>query len=331
MKIANYRPKTPQAPGSSIGAVVGDRLVDLNYAYARYLRDVEAESRAYELATARLPRDMLGFLEGGEKAIAAAKLTLAFVTERKISEGISGERLFYRLDDVKLLAPIPRPGKIFAAGKNYADHAQEGAGGGKVEIQPFPRGFVKVASVVTDPDAPVELADVTKELDYEVELAVVIGKRGRFIPRAEAYDYVAGYTILNDVSARDIQLAEAKYGNHMIGKNMDTLAPMGPWLVLKDEVADPMALDLELRINGETRQKSNTRNMIHDIPAMIERWSWATLEPGDVIATGTPAGVALGGKFPYLRPGDVMECRVEKVGTLRNPVVAAKRRDPAGG
>jgi 2-keto-4-pentenoate hydratase/2-oxohepta-3-ene-1,7-dioic acid hydratase in catechol pathway len=324
MKVATYRPRQAQTDRSAIGAVVGDALIDLNYAYARFLRDVDGELRAYPLAEGRVPRDMIGFLEGGEKSIAAARQAVDHVASRPGLVGLSGERLSYPLADVRLLAPIARPGKILAAGKNYADHAAEGAAGAVTDLRPFPVGFVKVASVVIDPDAPVELPRVTAQLDYEVELAVVIGKRGRYIPRDKAYDHVVGYTILNDVSARDIQLAESKYGNHMMGKNMDTLAPMGPWIVLKDEVPDPMNLALELKVNGETRQQSRTSCLIHDIPAMIERWSWGTLEPGDIIATGTPGGVALGGKFPYLRVGDVMECTVEKLGALRNPVVAEK-------
>ncbi len=329
MKVATYRPLQAQSPEPGIGAVVDDSVVDLTYAYASYLRHVDEEVRAYELAAARIPRDMIGFLQGGERAIDAARRAVEFVRGKTKATGISGERLTFPLAEVKLLAPIARPGKILAAGKNYAEHAAEGSQGGPVQVQPFPRGFVKVSSVVVGPDEPVELAHVTNELDYEVELAVVIGKTGRYISRERAYDYVAGYTILNDVSARDIQLAEAKYGNHMIGKNMDTLSPMGPWIVLKDEVPDPMDLDLELCVNGEVRQRANTSTMIHDIPAMIERWSWGTLEPGDVIATGTPAGVALGGKFPYLKVGDVMECVVERIGTLRNPVVADQSSSPA--
>ncbi len=325
MKLATYRPHGAQSRQTGVGAVIGDRVIDLNYGYARYLDEVESEARAYALADARLPRDMLGILQGGDRALDAARRTVDFVGGMNDPSGLSGERLNYGLADVKLLAPIARPGKILAAGKNYADHAAEGAAGGKVELQPFPRGFVKVASVVIGPDDPVEIAPVTKELDYEVELAVVIGKAGRYIPRERAYDYIAGYTVLNDVSARDIQLAEAKYGNHLVGKNMDTLCPMGPWIVLKDELADPMNLELECRVNGRARQHSNTRHLIHDIPAMIERWSWMTLEPGDIIATGTPAGVALSGKEPYLAPGDVMECTVEGIGTLTNPVVAGTR------
>ena len=328
MKLATYSPKSAQHHQSGIGAVLDDKIIDLNYAYARYLREVEGEMRAYELACARIPRDMIGFLQGGEKAIDAAKRTIEFMKDKKNQEnkGISGEQLLYALADVKILAPISRPGKILAAGKNYADHAKEAAAatGGSQDLRPFPVGFVKVSSVIIGPDDPVEIAHVTQQLAYESELAVVIGKRGRYIPKEKVYEYIAGYTIINDVSARDIQFAESKYGNHMIGKNMDTLCPMGPWIVLKDEVPDPMNLTIQLKVNGQLRQNSNTSNMIFDIPALIERWSWVTLEPGDIIATGTPAGAAVGGKDPYLLPGDVMECIVERLGILRNPVVMEK-------
>ncbi len=328
MKLATYSPKSAQSHRPSIGAAIGDEIIDLHYAYARYLREVEGEVRAYELADGRIPGDMIGFLQGGEKAIDAAKRTIEFVMNLKNKDvtGISGEKLIYALADVKILAPIARPGKILAAGKNYADHVKEGAAatGGSSELRPFPGGFVKVSSVIIGPDDPVEIAHVTQQLAYESELAVVIGKRGRYIPKEKVYEYIAGYTIINDVSARDIQFAESKYGNHLLGKNMDTLCPMGPWIVLKDEVPDPMNLTIQLKINGQLRQNSNTSNMIFGIPAMIERWSWVTLEPGDIIATGTPAGAAVGGKDPYLLPGDVMECIVERLGTLRNPVVAEK-------
>lgn len=322
MKIATYRPHQAQSPASAIGAVVDGRIVNITYAYASYLSESDGERRAYELAEARVGSEMLAFLQGGDRAIEAARRGVEFALSRGDDTGVSGERLVFDLAEVRLLAPIARPGKILAAGKNYRDHAAEGAQAGQpVVLQPFPRGFVKVSSAVIGPDEPVELPHVTTQLDYEVELAVVIGRTGRYIPYERAYDHVMGYTILNDVSARDIQLAEAKYGNHMIGKNLDGLSPMGPWIVLKDEIDDPMDLEISLSINGEQRQHSKTSELIHDIPAMIERWSWGTLEPGDIIATGTPAGVALGGKFPYLKVGDVMECYVERIGILRNPVV----------
>ena len=328
MKLATYTPKGAQSHQPGIGAIIGEEIIDLHYAYARYLREIEGEMRAYELAYGRIPRDMIGFLQGGEKAIDAAKRTIEFVKDKKNRDlsGISGEKLIYALADVKMLAPISHPGKILAAGKNYADHAKEStmAAGSTQDSRPFPVGFVKVSSVVIGPDDPVEIAHVTQQLAYESELAVVIGKRGRYIPKDKAYEYIAGYTILNDVSARDIQFAESKYGNHLLGKNMDTLCPMGPWIVFKDEVPDPMNLTIQLKVNGQLRQNSNTANLIFDIPAMIERWSWVTLEPGDIIATGTPAGSPVGGKDPYLQAGDVMECIIERLGTLRNPVVAEK-------
>jgi len=306
--------------------LVETSIVDLNYAYACFLYEIENEPRAYELAWARIPPDMIGFIQGGEKALAAAQSTLQFMDSRRKHNmrGLSGEQVVYPVEEVRLHAPVPRPGKILAAGKNYAEHVKEStAKGVAVELPPFPRGFVKVPSVVIGPDEPVELAHVTQKLDYEVELAVVVGRRGRYIDKTKAYDHVFGYTILNDVSARDIQLAESKYGNHMLGKNLDTLCPMGPWLVTKDEIADPMNLRIQLKVNGEVRQDSSTKHMLHDIPSILERWSWMSLDPGDVIATGTPEGVALGGDEAwYLKPGDVMEAIVEGLGTLRNPVSA---------
>lgn len=324
MKLATYTPRSPQSPFPAIGAVVGDNIIDLNYAYALRLRSLDDEERAYELASSLLPRDMLAFLRGGDRAIECAHLAVEMAGRGYVT-GINGERLVYSLDEVRLLAPLSNPGKILAAGKNYVDHAAETmqARDEELKLQPFPRGFVKVPSSIVGPDDPVEISHVTGQLDYEVELAVVIGKRGRHIRREDAYDHIMGYTILNDVSARDIQLQEAEYGNHMIGKNMDTLCPIGPWIVLKEGLSDPMNLDIELSVNGRVRQKSNTAKLIHDIPAIIERWSWTTLEPGDIIATGTPAGVALGGKEPYLAPGDVMECYIEGIGHLRNHVVNA--------
>ena len=321
MKLATYRPADPQSPSARIGAVAEDRLVDLKYAFASYLYSVAGQPRARALADARVPPGMLEFLRAGPAAVDDARLAVEHATDGAQARGIDGERISYGLAEVRLLAPIPRPGKILAAGKNYADHAAEGASG-EVQLRPFPVGFVKVSSAVVGPDDPVPLPRVTAELDYEVELAVVIGRPGRYIPRERAYDHVAGYTILNDVSARDIQLAEAAYGNHMVGKNMDALSPMGPWIVTADELRDPASARVRLSVNGEPRQDSTVASLIHDIPALIERWSWMTLQPGDVIATGTPAGVALGGKFPYLKVGDVMECSIDGIGELRNQIVA---------
>jgi acylpyruvate hydrolase len=323
MKFATYRPKEAQQPGSRVGVVVDGRLVDLNYAYAALLGEGHA-SNARAVADAVLPPEMTELLLVGDEALDAARIVLERAKTDQTWRGLDGERLGYGLDEVILMAPIPRPGKILAAGKNYADHAAEGPDGAQAppEVQKYPRGFVKVSSAVVGPEEPVPLPHVTTQLDYEVELAVVIGKAGRYISRDDAYDYIVGYTVLNDLSARDIQLEESAHGNHLIGKNMDGLSPMGPWLVLKDEIPDPMNLRLQCRVNGELRQDAKTSGMINDIPRLVEMWSWGTLEPGDVIATGTPAGVALSGRFPYLKAGDVMECEIESIGVLRTPLVA---------
>jgi acylpyruvate hydrolase len=324
MKLVTYRPVTPQHPGSRVGVLVGDGVVDANYAYAlsRYRSGDDVSDRS--LVDAVVPADMLGLLARGERALERVRSAVDEAERDGAAQGASGERILYAEAEVQLLAPILRPGKILAAGKNYADHVAETVGASSVppEENPIPRGFVKVSSAVVGPGEQVAIPHVTDQLDYEVELAIVVGKRGRYIPRDEAYDYIAGYTILNDISARDIQFHESAKGNHMIGKNMDGLAPMGPWLVTKDEVPKPMSLNLNLTVNGEIRQDANTSTMIWDIPALIERWSWGTLEPGDIIATGTPAGGALSGKFPYLKAGDVMSASIEGLGSLVTPLVA---------
>ena len=324
MKLVTYRPIAPQYLGSRVGVLVGDSVVDANYAYALSRHNSGDDVNDRSLVNAMVPNDMLRLLGGGESALDRVRSAVDETERSGATHGASGERLRYAGAEVQLLAPIARPGKILAAGKNYADHVAETAGGSSAppEENPIPRGFVKVSSYVVGPGEEVAIPSVTDQLDYEVELALVIGKRGRYIKREEAYDYIAGYTILNDISARDIQFHESAKGNHMIGKNMDGLAPMGPWLVTKDEVPEPMSLNLNLAVNGEIRQDANTSTMIWDIPALVERWSWGTLEPGDIIATGTPAGGALTGKYPYLRAGDVMSASVEGLGTLITPLVA---------
>lgn len=324
MKLVTYKPLDSQYVGSRVGVVVDATVIDANYAYALEQHGHGVDVRDRALTDATVPTEMVRVLRGGEETLSLIRTAVDHATRSESTHGPDGERLRYMLADVRLLAPLERPGKILAAGKNYADHVAETAGSqgpAKPDEKPIPRGFVKVSSVVVGPDDDVAVPSVTSQLDYEVELAVVIGKRGRYITRAEAYEYIAGYTVINDISARDIQFEESAKGNHLVGKNIDGFAPMGPWLVTRDEITDPMHLGLSLKVNGETRQNANTSDMIFDIPALIERWSWMTLEPGDVIATGTPAGGALSGKYPYLQPGDVMDASVEGLGTLTTPLV----------
>ena len=221
------------------------------------------------------------------------------------------------LDSVKLAAPIPRPSKILCIGLNYRDHAEES----KMEVPAVPTVFAKYASSVIGPGDPIVLSSATQKPDYEAEFAVVIGKRAKRVQRSQWKDCIFGYTIVNDVSARDVQLATSQW---TLGKSFDTFAPMGPHIVSADEIPDPHALDIRLSIGGETLQHSNTRELIFGVPELIEYLSrMMTLEPGDIISTGTPAGVGLGRTPPrWLKAGEEVLIEIEKVGTLRNPVVA---------
>ncbi len=228
------------------------------------------------------------------------------------------------LADVTLDAPIPRPLRnIFCVGKNYHEHAHEFSASGfnssaaKGAVPEHPIVFSKVPESVVGPDAPILIdPTVSEAVDYEAELAVIIGTGGRGIPAREAMDHVWGYTIVNDVTARDLQ---GRYSQWLIGKSQDTFCPMGPWAVTCDEL-DIADTAIQCRVNGETRQDSNTGLLIFDIPTIIETISaGVTLVPGDVIATGTPAGVGIGFKPPkYLRPGDVVEVEVAGIGRLTN-------------
>jgi 2-keto-4-pentenoate hydratase/2-oxohepta-3-ene-1,7-dioic acid hydratase in catechol pathway len=221
------------------------------------------------------------------------------------------------LASVQLLAPIPRPPKIICVGLNYRDHAIES----NMEIPKVPTIFSKYSTAVIGPGDTIQLPRHSTKPDYEAEMAVSIGKGGRYIPGAKWQDHVFGYTNLNDVSARDFQMATTQW---MMGKTFDTFAPMGPAIVSADEIADPHNLDISLTVNGETLQHSNTKHLIFRIPDLIEYLSSVfTLESGDVISTGTPSGVGFARKPPrFLQPGDDVIVRVEGLGELRNPVAA---------
>ena len=270
-----------------------------------------AEGRAQVIdlhrADPRLPTGMLQLLKGGQGALARARQALATAD--------AAARL--DLATVTLRAPILRPGKIICIGLNYRDHAAES----NLTIPDTPTVFSKYANSVIGPGEPIVIPRVSVQVDYEGELACVIGRRGRHIPEREALDYVAGYMPFNDVSARDFQVRTSQW---MIGKTFDTFAPMGPALVTADEIADPHVLDLRVTISGEVLQASNTRNLIFSIPSLIAYLSQVmTLEPGDVLATGTPAGVGFVRKPPrFLRPGDEVCIEIEGLGALTNPVVA---------
>jgi 2-keto-4-pentenoate hydratase/2-oxohepta-3-ene-1,7-dioic acid hydratase in catechol pathway len=217
----------------------------------------------------------------------------------------------------RLLAPLPRPPKIVCIGLNYSDHAAES----HLPIPETPTVFAKFQTAVTGHRHPIVLPKSSAKPDYEAEFAVVIGKGGRHIPEERWREHVFGYTMVNDVSARDFQMATTQW---MIGKTFDTFAPIGPAIVTADEIEDPHKLDISLTISGEVLQSSNTRHLIFGVPKLMAFLSSVfTLEPGDIISTGTPAGVGFARKPPrWLKPGDEVVVRVEGLGELVNPVVA---------
>jgi 2-keto-4-pentenoate hydratase/2-oxohepta-3-ene-1,7-dioic acid hydratase in catechol pathway len=223
----------------------------------------------------------------------------------------------YSLGTVKVLAPIPKPRKLICVGLNYRDHAIETGS----EIPSVPTIFNKFATAVIAPGENIILPKVSTKPDYEAEFAFVIGRGGRHISAASWQEHVFGYTIVNDVSARDYQRATTQW---LMGKTFDTFAPMGPWIVTADSIPDPHNLDIQLEINGETLQNSNTRELIFKIPDLIAFLSSVfTLEPGDIVSTGTPAGVGVARNPPrFLQPGDDVVVKVPAIGELRNPVVA---------
>ena len=296
-----------------LGAVVGDDVVDLNAGCARML-NARGLRRFEEAARAVAPADMIGFLDGGQESLAAAAETLDFVSrlERSEREGVG---LCFPIDRVTLQAPVPRPRKLVLLGLNYRDHAEETG----MKLPEVPTLFSKYPSSVIGPGETILVPKVSSMIDYEAEMAFVIGRAGKNVPRERAMEHVAGYTILNDVTCRDYQ---ARTGQWMIGKTFDSFAPMGPYLVLKDEVPDPHDLEVALDLNGRRMQHSSTRHLIFTVPEIIAYISQVfTIEPGDVVSTGTPSGVGFARKPPvFLKPGDRVRIEIERLGVLENPV-----------
>jgi len=281
MKLATFT----HDGATRIGVVMGEQVVDL------------------ATVAPGLPRNMVAFLAAGGAAMAAA---------RHAESAASG---CLALADVRLRAPVLRPPKFLAIGLNYADHVKESG----LEPPAVPVFFNKQTTCVAGPFDPIHLPRVSPLLDYEGELAFLIGRRCRHVPRDRAHEVIAGYLVVNDVSVRDWQL---RTPTMTMGKSFDTHGPMGPWLVTPDEIGDPHALELRTWVNGELRQHSNTRHLIYDCFAQVEHLSTAfTLEPGDVVTTGTPAGVG-GAMSPprFLRAGDVVRIEIEKIGAIENRV-----------
>jgi 2-keto-4-pentenoate hydratase/2-oxohepta-3-ene-1,7-dioic acid hydratase in catechol pathway len=274
---------------SRVGAVIGDTVID-------------------SLNQANIPQSMLDFLEAGQPALNALR-TLSHHRQAQIA-----------LKDVTLQAPVPRPNKFLGIGLNYADHIAETA----YEKPKYPTFFTKQNSCVIANNQAIHLPTVSEKLDYEAELAFVIGTRCRHVPLEKAHKMIAGYTIVNDVTIRDWQMRTPTW---MIGKSFDTHGPMGPWIITKDEIADPHNLTLKTWVDGELRQSSNTQHMVFNCYEMIAYLSQAmTLEPGDVISTGTPSGVGVSMKpRGYLKAGQQVKIEIEKIGSLTNPIINAPK------
>jgi 2-keto-4-pentenoate hydratase/2-oxohepta-3-ene-1,7-dioic acid hydratase in catechol pathway len=253
--------------------------------------------------------NMNSLLSGGDTIIEQAK---------KLAASPSAGSLV-PLSNVQLLPPIPRPGKIVAVGLNYRDHAMES---GAKQAPSIPILFAKFPNSIIGPEDPIVIPVGNPRVDWEAELAVVMGQKGKAIPAARAYQHIAGYMTLNDVSAREWQFGDKQW---VRGKSPDTFCPIGPHLTTRDEVPDPQVLAICSRVNGITMQDSSTSKLIFNVPYLIEFISAAiTLEPGDIIATGTPEGVGAFRKPPiFLKEGDVVEIEIERLGILRNPVIMA--------
>jgi 2-keto-4-pentenoate hydratase/2-oxohepta-3-ene-1,7-dioic acid hydratase in catechol pathway len=254
-----------------------------------------------------IPDSMLAFLVAGDPAL---KLAAMVVKSPPASAVIPRA-------GAKLIAPVPRPGKIICIGLNYRDHAAES----KQAVPEFPTVFAKYATCVIGPDEPIIIPRLTEQVDYEAELAFVIGKRARHVEVDAALQHVAGYVPFHDVSARDYQMRTSQW---TLGKTFDTFGPMGPALVTADEIPDPQALDIRLTIGGEVLQQSNTRELVFGVAQLVSILSGImTLEPGDLVSTGTPAGVGAA-RTPkrWLRPGETVQIEISGLGVLSNPVVA---------
>jgi 2-keto-4-pentenoate hydratase/2-oxohepta-3-ene-1,7-dioic acid hydratase in catechol pathway len=273
---------------------------------------------------------LVGALEGDEIVVLDVP-NMRALFERGAPVQVEAEKLKtsrrFKLADVKLQAPII-PKKIYHSAGNYAEHAQEGDRSNWVaQIKPWIVFYQNVDAIIGPDDAIVYPEHLTKELDYEIELCVVIAKPGKFIKEEDAKDYIGGYVIFNDITARDIQRREMQSSNFVFSKSIDTFCPFGPWIVTADEIEDPYNLDLRLTVNGEERQVSNSSHMSVTLPQLISKFSPTGFSAGDILTTGTVSGVAAFSENPaawYLKPGDKIEATIEKIGTLRNHVVSWK-------
>jgi 2-keto-4-pentenoate hydratase/2-oxohepta-3-ene-1,7-dioic acid hydratase in catechol pathway len=305
-----------------IGALAKDgRIADLNAAYA--LRQRESANQA--AADSVLAADMRALFDGGDRSLDAARAALEFVEAQQPKTAVGGDPIFYRREEVRLKAPII-PKKFFHTAGNFREHHHEAEKAGfSHPVLPWIMFFQNVDAII-GPDEPVIFPPhLTQELDYELELAIVLKKSGKHFTAEQANDYVGGFVIFNDITARDIQRTEMKSGVFSFCKGIDSFCPLGPHIVTADEITDPHNLAMELRVNGESRQRSHSSKMSVTIPEILSHYSAMGYSAGDVVSTGTVSGVAAFSADPkawFLKPGDVMECEIEQIGILRNPVIS---------
>lgn len=323
---------------SRIGAVrANGEVVDLNAAFALFARDVEHEQACERVAAARVPPNMRQLFEGGDTSLKAAEAAFQHVSRLAAgATGTRGEPVVYSAARARLKAPI-LPKKFFHTAGNFREHHEEAQRAGfSHPVLPWIIFFQNVDAII-GPDEPIIYPEhLTRELDYELELAIVIKKSGKHFSAAEAGDYIGGFVIFNDVTARDIQREEMKSGVFSLSKGIDTFCPLGPWIVTRDEMPNPQSLSMRLRVNGQLRQSSNSSRMAVTIPEILAHYSPMGYSAGDVVSTGTVSGVAAFSADPqslYLKPGDVVECEIEGIGVLRNPVISWEQAygEKAGG
>lgn len=310
MKLLSFKQKQG-ANNYRIGTMIKQQVVDLQLGYKFMLNDNNETIQSIEEL---LPSDPGTFFSLGSEVIERAKETYLYIKNNP-----SNYPFIYNLADVSLGIPVPTPEKIICVGRNYAEHATEM----NSNLPDYPVLFAKYVTALIGPEDAIEKSTLTNKLDYEAELTVVIGKTTTNVKREDAYNYIAGYTIGNDVSARDLQKRTPQW---LQGKSIDKSTPIGPWVVTVDDVADPDNLSIRTYVNGEIRQDSNTSKFIFDIPYLIEFISHLiTLKPGDIILTGTPDGVGVAMNPPhFLTEGDTVRMEISEVGTLENKVIQEK-------
>ncbi len=323
MKLVTFENSVRQA---RIGAVTAEQqIVDLNSAYALYLRDVQNEGAPSRLADAIVPSNMRELFEGGDTSLEAAHHAFEHAQKTEKLVGVHGEPVIYALADVRVKAPII-PKKFFHTAGNFREHHEEATKAGfSHPVMPWIVFFQNVDAIIGHDEPVIYPEHLTQELDYELELAVVLKKGGKHFSPEEARSHIGGYVIFNDITARDIQRREMKSGVFSFCKGIDTFCPLGPWIVTADEIPDPHNLAMELRVNGQSRQRSHSGKMSVKIPEILSHYSPMGYSAGDVVSTGTVSGVAAFSGDPkawYLKPGDVMECEIEKIGILRNRVIS---------